>query len=44
MLVVGGSDSSFRDPSLSCMDHLQYASSKIALIIVILILRKDESA
>lgn len=44
MLVVGGSDSPLRDPNSSHLDHLQYLSSKIALIIAVLILRKGESA
>lgn len=44
MLVVGGSDSSFRDLSSSHGGHLQYISPKIALIIAIIILRTGESA
>lgn len=41
MLVVS---KSFREPSLSHLDHLQCTASKIALIIVILIRKKGESA
>lgn len=44
ILVVGGSDTSFRDVSSSHTGHLQYISPKIALIIAILILRTGESA
>ena len=45
ILVIEESASSLRDLSSSYLDHLQYISSKVALIIaVLLILRKGENA
>lgn len=44
MVVVGGSDLLYMDPSSLYLDHLEYISYKITLINAILTLSKGESA